>query len=142
MNKGQTPRHASELRSSLVKALKTLDTWAGAAAEPHNDDTQVDVGTFQISQGGRLVGELFVEEDPVNPRDTRFRIEHWALYGTYEAPGERASSTAMTLQFRFVASDQDGGYQSATNFREEMRRLLVDDPGLRYIQTRCQEMAP
>jgi hypothetical protein len=102
---------------------------------------QVDTGTFVIKQAGKEVALLFVQEDPLVPRNSRFRIEHWVLFnGYYNPPHYPDPSTSPSRRpdappLEFVKAGKD--YQSFDDFRPD---LVLMAPYATYIQARCQQI--
>ncbi len=94
----------------------------------HTDRHQVDIGTYNLLQGGQVVGELIVREDPAHPGDVNHRVEHWGLYSSFANPSPSNSDTTL----RFVYTRME--YAETV---EDFLRHLSTIGGVRYIMASC-----
>lgn len=110
---------------------------AGSGGRFHADRQQIDIGDYNLFQGSIQIGELFVEEDPMYPGDSNYRIEHWALFSSYAPPATNPTAPRTAIEFQYVG----GRWSTAEEFRTHLR-VLLRTVQLRYIKASCAEMAP
>lgn len=130
------------IRGDLTRILGMLD----GVADAYSDQHQVDTGTYEIRHGGGdVVALLYVELDPAyEPRDDRFRIEHWGLLGPrdyhtgYVPPHTRETSGEPNQPLDFKQAEVQ--YGNAGAFVAKLREVRGAGTKVTYIRADCREI--
>lgn len=132
----------ADLRRPAEHAVSQPDAPRGAAAAVavFHDGVQVDVGGYHVHQGdlaGPIIADLFVHVDPVNPRNLKLLIEHWALYprAGWVTPSD-TNRRPPALAFEYVEK-----WENVDVFRSYLREKARTTE-LTYVQARCETMDP